>query len=123
MNNIKKNRSKVTGVTVNLVDPNGNPRTVKIDPTVIKAIFWDDKCVLEILAPFYEKQNTEMTSQELSSSFGTVVGKKVAGSQKKVKLTKDVIKKLWEEEDDNGNLPALLAKTLLCPVDLPGGIG
>lgn len=122
MTNIKKNRSQVTGVTVKLVDPNGKPRTVKIDPTVTKALFWDEKCVLEILAPFYETQSSEMTSQKLSSSFGSV-GKKIAGSQKKVKLTKEVIKKLWEEEDDNGNLPALLAKTFLCDVDLPGGSG
>lgn len=108
-----KKRAKVTGVTINLVDPNGNSKTITIDPTITKALFWDDKTVLEILAPFYEKNNPEMTREELIASFGTI-GKKVAGSNPKIKVTKDVITKLWEEEDDKGNSLALLAKTLLC---------
>jgi len=119
MTNIKmKKRSKVTGVTVDLVDPNGKPRTVKIDPKVNNALFWDDKSVLEILAPFYEKHSSEMTGTEFIALFGTI-GKKIAGTKKKITITKDVIEQLWEEEDDNGESLSMLSKTLLCGVEGP----
>ncbi len=113
MTNTKKQRAKVTGITINLMDSNGNPRTVTIDPTVTKALFWDKKSVLEILGPFYEKHESKMTRKELTQLFGTI-GKTIAGPGKKVRLNQDIVKTLWQEEGLNGELPAMFGKTLLC---------
>ena len=121
MTNTKKKRARVTGITIDLVDTKGNARTVTIDPKVTKALFWDDKSVLEILAPFYTTNNPEMTREELIDRFG-VIGRKVAGASQKIKVTKDVIKKLWEEEDDNGDSLALLSKTFICLPDSGGSV-
>jgi len=122
MTNAKqKKRAKVTGITINLVDPKGNARTITIDPNVTKALFWDDKSVLDILAPFYDTHNPEMTREELIDRFGAV-GRKVAGANQKIKVTKDVIKKLWEEEDDNGDSLSLLSKTFICLPDSGGSV-
>jgi len=118
-NEEQKKRAKVTGITINLVDPDGYPRTVTIDPKFTKALFWDDKSVVDILGGFYENHNSVMTREDLIALFGTI-GKKVAGANKKIKLSKEVVKKLWEEEDENGQSLSLLGKTYLCTL-APGG--
>jgi hypothetical protein len=116
-----KKRAKVTGITINLVDPNGNSRTVTIDPRTTKALFWDDKTVKNLLAPYYANNNPEMTRDELIALFGTI-GKKVAGSNQKIKVTNKVIEKLWDETDDTGNSLPMLAKSVFC-LPAPGGEG
>lgn len=117
-NTKQKKRAKVIGVTVELEDPKGNRKTVKIDPKVTKALFWDDKSVKDILAPFYKKKKTKMSKKDFIGRFGTI-GKKIAGSQNEVEVTEDVIKKLWEEEDENGDSLALLSKTFMCLPEPP----
>ncbi len=119
-NKKQKKRAKVTGVTIHMVDSNGNQRTITIDPKITKALFWDDKSVLEILAPFYETYHSEMSEADITEHFGSV-GKKVVGKKKKVKVTKDVVKTLWETEDETGSLPGLIGKTYQCLVVKPGG--
>ena len=116
-----KKRARVTGITINLVDPNGNSRTVTIDPRTTKALFWDEKAVKGILAPYYATNNPEMTREDLIALFGTI-GKKVAGSNQKIKVTSKVIEDLWDETDDKGNSLAMMAKSIFC-LPAPGGEG
>jgi hypothetical protein len=123
-NEKQKKRAKVTGVTVNVVYPNGNPGTFTIDPKVTKALFWDDETVSEILGSYYEskKPKSEMTKKQLIDLFGTI-GKKVAKNKKdKFKVDKKVIEEIWNEEDDNGYSVAMMGKTFIC-IPSPGGDG
>lgn len=111
-----KKRVKVTGVTLNLLYPNGESRTVTLDPRHTEAIFWSERAVMEILAPFYEKESSVLTPEKIVESFGPQA-KKVVGKKKKVTVSKNVVEELWNLEDAEGYLPGLMAKTLECGVD------
>ena len=129
MTNAKqKKRARVTGVTINVVYPDGNPGTITIDPKITKALFWDDQTVSEILAPYYEAQKPTMTRKVMIDLFGTrgqkvadwfkPKGKKAAGDE--IPVDKEVIEALWTEKDENGNAVTLLAKSIFC-TPAPGG--
>ena len=122
MTNAKQTtRAKITGITVHVTYPNGNTGTITVDPTVTKALFWDDQTVSEILGSYYESKKPDMTKKQLIAHFGTI-GEKVAGKKDKIKVTKKVIEDLWTQEDENGNSLTMMGKTLLC-IPGPGGDG
>ncbi len=111
--NEEKKRPKVTGVTVDLLYPDGETRTIKIDPTKTEAIFLSDRAVKEIFAPFYEKYESEMTKDEIVNRFGEK-GERLIGGKDKIKVDKELVEELWEKEDPDGYLPALLSKSIDC---------
>lgn len=122
-NEKQKKRPKVTGVTVQMTYPDGKTGTITIDPKDIEALFWNDRSVSDILGSYYESNKHMMTKKKMIGTFGSR-GKKVAAkkTKDKFKVDKQVIEELWNEEDDNGNLPALLAKSIFC-IPSPGGDG
>ena len=109
----KPKRPKVTGITIDVVYPNGESRTITIDPTKVEALFWSDHTVLEIFAPFYESKESYITKDEMIARFGEK-GEKLARTKDKVKVTKKLIKEMWETKDSDGNLPVTLGKTNDC---------
>jgi len=109
----KKNRPKVTGVTVNLLYPDGATRTITIDPIITEALFWSDRAVKEIFAPYYEKHKSEMPKDKMVKRFGAK-GEGLLGGEDKVKMDKNVIEDLWENDDPDGYLPAMLSKSIDC---------
>ncbi len=114
--NEENKRPKVTGVTVDLLYPDGKSRTIKIDPTKTEAIFFSDRAVKEIFAPFYEKHESKMPKDRLVKRFG-VETERLIGGEDEVKVDKELIKKLWENEGTDGFLPGLLSKTNDCNPD------
>lgn len=106
-------RPKVTGVTIDLVYPDGKARTITIDPNQVEAIFWSERAVKEILAPYYEKQQPEYSKDDYIKTFGDIAPK-LFSSQDKVKFDKKTVEKLWNTEDNEGCLPALLRKSNKC---------
>ncbi len=109
----KKNRPKVTGVTVRLSYPDGESKTIEIDPNKTEALFWSDRAIKEILAPYYEKHGREITKDEMVKRFG-VKGERLIGGKDKVKVNGNLVDELWEKEESDGHLPALLSKTIDC---------
>ena len=109
----KKNRTKVTGITVNLLYPNGVPVTITIDPTKTEALFWSDRAIKEIFAPYYEKHESEMTKDEMVKRFGAK-GERLIGAKDKIKVDKGLVEKLWKKEGTDVFLPALLSKSINC---------
>ncbi|MCP4154296.1 MAG: hypothetical protein GY757_41615 [bacterium] len=113
----KTMRPKVTGVTLDVVYPDGNSRTITIDPTVSEGIFWNDR-VVEVLGAYYEEHNTEVTIEDLETSFGIKKAKRILGEnpsrENKCKVSKEMIKQLWEWENDDGFRPTILGKSGEC---------
>jgi hypothetical protein len=112
----KKDRPKVTGVTVNLLYPDGATRTITIDPTITEALFWSDRAIKEIFAPYYEKHPRVVPKDELIKRLGAR-GERLIGIEDKVKVDKEFVEKLWEKEEPGGYLLAMLSKSIDC---LPG---
>ncbi len=109
----KKNRPKVTGVTVRLSYPDGESKTIEIDPNKTEALFWSDRAVKEIFAPYYEKHKSEMPKDKMVKRFGAK-GERLLGGEDKVKMDKNVVDDLWENDDPDGFLPAMLSKSINC---------
>ena len=113
MSENKSNRPKVTGITLDVVYPDGESRKITIDPTHLEALFWSDRTVLEIFAPYYESKESYITKDEMIARFGEK-GETLVQQQDKVKVTKDLIKEMWETESTDGYLPVTLGKTTDC---------
>ena len=109
----KSQRPKVTGVTIDVEYPDGKSKKIKIDPTRVEALFWSDHTVLDIFAPFYETKDVYITKDEMIARFGEK-GKNMITTGDKVKVTKELIKELWETQDPDGFLPVTLGKTNDC---------
>ena len=113
MSDKNEGRVKVTGITMNLLYPDGHSRTVTLDPRRIEAIFFTERGVKEIYAPFYEKYSSEFPRDEFIQTFGKK-GEEIIGKKKSLKMSKDVLSKLWETKDPDGSLPGIIIKTLDC---------
>jgi hypothetical protein len=103
----------VTGITVELSYPDGETRTIKIDPAETEAIFLSDRAVKEIFAPYYDKHESEMPKDRMVKRFGAK-GERLIKGKDKVKVDKKLVEELWEKEDPDGYLPALLSKSIDC---------
>lgn len=106
-------RAKVTGVTLNIEYPDGTSRVITLNPQHTKGLFWSDETVLKILAPYYEKVDSEMTKEEFIDRFGPEAAK-IIGKTSKIKITENVVKKLWNTPDSHGFLRAVMGKSNDC---------
>jgi len=113
MSEKKSKRPKVTGVTIDVVYPDGESKTITFDPTHVEALFWSEHTVLEVFAPFYETNAVYITKDEMIARFGEK-GKMMAKAGDKIKVTKELIKEIWETKDPDGYLPVMLGKTNDC---------
>lgn len=109
----KKKRPKVTEVTIKAVYPDGDSRTITIDPTSTEALFWSDHTVLEILAPFYEANEVYISKQEMIDRFGEK-GEEIIGTEASIKVTEQLIEELWTKKEPGGGLPVMMGKTNDC---------
>ena len=109
----KTKRPRLTGITLDVLYPDGNTRTITVDPNEVEALFWSDRTVLEIFAPYYESKETYITKDEMIARFGEK-GETLVQQQDKVKVTKELIKEMWETESTDGYLPVTLGKTTDC---------
>lgn len=109
-----KNRAKVTGVTINLSYPDGSSRTITIDPARVEAIFWSDRGVKEILAPFYDTIDKMVSKQIIIERFGEGAAGLVAEYSDEFKITPELIKLLWDLEHGEDGQIAFICKTIKC---------
>jgi hypothetical protein len=109
-------RAKVTGVTVNVLMPNGNSVTLTVDTWRCEAIFWSDRAVNQMLAPFYDLIDREVEIDELVERFGPSIATidSLSGKSGKVKMTPKIIEEMWMLPDDQGVLEPFMMKTIKC---------
>lgn len=115
MPNTDKKRAKVTGVTLNVEYPNGSTGVITIDPTYTTGLFWSDETVLQIFAPYYDRPSTvsSMSKKEFVDRFGPTA-ERIIGKDESIKITGNIVEKLWNLEDDKGFLRAVMGKTTEC---------
>jgi hypothetical protein len=109
----KPPRVEVTGVVIHLAYPDGSQRTVTLDPKRTEAIFWSDRAMLEIFAPFYDKIERYTTPDELATRFGDHILQLCKGKDR-IKITPEFIKQMWELPNEKGLLMPFGAKTIKC---------
>jgi NAD(P)-dependent dehydrogenase (short-subunit alcohol dehydrogenase family) len=107
-------RPIVTGVTVNVLYPDGTSRTYTIDPSRTEALFWSDRAVLEILAPFYQTIEKHTTPDELRERFGDEVMSLDVMRSERVRITPSLVGDLWTLRDSSRKAPAFIQKTRNC---------
>jgi hypothetical protein len=112
---MSKTRPIVTGITLNILYPDGSNRTVTVDPSTTEGIFWSDQSVKSILAPFYDSNKKIAPLDELQSTFGQLaVGNFTADANGQVEITSKLIEQLWESEDEEGRQPPVIMKQRKC---------
>ncbi|MFM7393848.1 MAG: hypothetical protein ACKO22_05680 [Cyanobium sp.] len=110
-------REKVIGVTIHVLSSEGHCKTITIDPELSDAIFWTDRAVNEILAPFYEKNEKFTTQEELITRFGPQMKatfKQLGIQTAEVRITPELVKAMWQMSHDNGDQFSYILKTRKC---------
>lgn len=113
------NRPTVTGVTLNIAYPDGSTKTITVDAWRVEGIFWSDRAVLEMLAPFYDKIEKITTVEELEDRFGSSRLKSLKQKSGEVRITPALIETLWNTPGEQGHLPPVIMKTRKC-IPTPG---
>ncbi|MCP4219564.1 MAG: hypothetical protein GY765_33325, partial [bacterium] len=97
-------RGKVTGVIVEISYPDGTTKTITVDPKKTEAIFWSERAVKKIFAPFYDSKGYFEVVEEMNKTL----------PKAKKKDCPDRVLELWDVEDKNGMKPAFLGKSQEC---------
>ena len=115
-NNVVPARAKVTGITVNVLMPSGHSVTLTVDTWRCEALFWSDRAVNKMLAPFYDIIEKEVEIDELVERFGPSILTMdfLKNKTGKIKITPDFIQELWMLPDDQGVLEPYMLKTIKC---------
>lgn len=111
-------RPKVTKITVEVE----GKEDIIIDTTTVlpEAIFFGDKGVYQILAPFYVGKDIKMEKDEVKTNWGENIADKIFGPAAPGTTLKKIddtfINDAWTTADDNGDLLVMLIKMPDCPL-------
>ncbi|MCL5979166.1 MAG: hypothetical protein M1488_00500 [Gammaproteobacteria bacterium] len=110
-------RETVIGITINVLTSEGHCKTLTIDPSRTEALFWSDRAVNEILAPFYDRVEKYTTQEELVNRFGPGIKKAftslgIKGEQ--VRITPALVKEMWQLTHESGDGLSYIEKTRNC---------
>jgi hypothetical protein len=112
-------RPKITGITLNLLMPDGSTRIRTLDPVQSDGLFWSDRSI-DVLAAFYAPggpaEGKRMKAEDLITLFGKGVTKLLDG-RGEVVLTPDLIRALWNHTKEDGTAPAFLCKSIYNPTN------
>ena len=102
-------RAKMVSLKAVVEYSDGTQKSVDIDVNENEALFWSDRAVLEMLAPFYNtrRQYQEGDLDELSKDVG----------EKLTTVTPEVVEKLWNisvDGTEEGDRPILIKKPIKC---------
>jgi len=92
----------------------GSQKTIDVNIEENEALFWSDRSVREILAPFYANPRTYL--QEDLSAIGAEIGEQIQI------ITPDVVEKLWDTPvngNEDGDRPILILKNRQCVPTVP----
>lgn len=111
-NTIMEKRALIKSILINVEYPNGTNKSFAVDPTNIEAIFWSDRSVSAMLAPFYATTYKEAYREELC--FDNEVLNKLNFINNKIVITPQVINQLWTTPGMNDVLPPFIMKAKKC---------
>ncbi|MDP1833206.1 MAG: hypothetical protein Q8K67_14190 [Geothrix sp.] len=107
-------RPRITGITLNLLMPDGTTRVHTIDPKVCDALVWSDRAV-EVFGKFYDKggpaHGKHMDREDFLRHFPH--GEPIIGDQPHLPMTPTVIDQLWNLPKADGTVPAFLVKNVI----------
>jgi hypothetical protein len=103
-------RVQVTGVVVYLQYPDGTTRTVTYDPRHVEALFWSRRAVTEILGRYYTDKDVSMDREHCIRCFGPARTRAIMGDQPSVRVTPDLLGRLWDTPDEQGCCIGILTK-------------
>ncbi|HEX9011295.1 MAG TPA: hypothetical protein VF804_13085 [Holophagaceae bacterium] len=107
-------RPKITGITLNVLMPDGTTRIHTLDPVDSDALAWSDRGV-KILGKFYEKggpaEGKRMTREDFLRRFPQAA--KLIGKSQDILMTPELIERLWNLPKEDGTTPAFLCKNVI----------
>ena len=111
-------RPKITGITLNLLMPDGTTKVHSLDPEECDALVWSDRAV-QVFGKFYDKggpaEGKHMTREDFLRHFPH--GGPIIGEHPHLPITPEVVHKIWHHTDTEGTAPAFLAKSLSNPIN------
>jgi len=111
-------RPEITGITVDLCYPKEGEKSLFMNPSETNALFWSDRAVLEILAPFYDNYERVLSRHEMGAYCGSP-GLSLMAGKENMRITPQLVEQLWHLEKQDGTLPAFVAKMPECPLRIP----
>jgi hypothetical protein len=111
-------RPQVSGVTLHLLYPDGKEREMSFKEGKFEGLFWSERTVLEILAPFYNTVERRLSRTELVDLTGPRATSLV-GNQEEIQVTPALVADLWNLEDEEGVLPPVVMKMPNCTLGIP----
>lgn len=104
-------RPKITGITLNVLMPDGTTRTHTLDPVECDALAWSDRGV-KILGKFYEKggpaEGKRMSREDFLRRFPQAA--RLLGKSQDILMTPELVERLWNLAKEDGTTPAFLCK-------------
>lgn len=106
-------RAKLISVVAIVEYSDGSQKEVIIDPNEDEALFWSERAVNEILAPFYE--NYRPAEESDLNSLSEEMGRKIE------QVTPGLVREMWESvaDENTGDRPILIKKRRRCIPTIP----
>lgn len=106
-------RPKITGITLNVLMPDGTTKTHTIDPDQCDALAWSDRAV-QVLGKFYDKggpaEGKRMSREDFLNHFPHAAS--LIGDQTDLPMTPDMVSRIWNHPKEDGHSPAYLCKSM-----------
>lgn len=111
---------------VTLLLDNGETRVIDVKKQKICALFWGnitpegltvESSAASILGSFYDNMRKDivMTREKFNKEFGNRSTQRIFSEKDdKIIMTKELIRKLWETPNSNGDLPVYIGKSYPC---------
>ncbi|HEX9081529.1 MAG TPA: hypothetical protein VF768_04565 [Holophagaceae bacterium] len=107
------NRPTLTGITLNVLMPDGTTRVHTIDPKMHDALVWSDRAV-QVFGKFYDQggpaEGKRMTREDFLRHFPQAAAH--IGDQPDLLMTPDTVNHLWNQPKADGTTPAYLCKSV-----------
>ena len=102
-------RAKITKISLEIAHSDSQKEVVDIDPEEHEALFWSDRSVIEMLAPFYAGGRilTHDEKKEVEEEIGREVGS----------ITPSIVVEMWNYPRDSEvglHTPAMVLKPRKC---------
>ncbi|WP_243316653.1 hypothetical protein [Geothrix paludis] len=111
-------RPKITGITLDVLMPDGTTQAHVIDPTTSDALVWSDRAV-QVFRKFYDKggpaEGKRMTREDFLQHFPQAVS--LIGDQPDILINPAVVDQLWTLPKPDGTTPAFLCKSTMNPTN------
>jgi hypothetical protein len=111
-------RPQVSGVTLQLLYPDGQTKEMSFKEGSFEGLFWSERTVLEILAPFYETTERRLSRADLIDVCGPRASSLI-GNRDEIQITPALVADLWNLENEEGLLPPVIMKIPDCILEIP----